>query len=292
MVIETESLTKYYGKTRGVEDLDLQMKEGEIFGYLGPNGAGKTTTIRLLMDFIRPTRGRAKVLGLDSHHGGVAIKKRVGYLPGELSLYENLTGAELLRYLSSLRGGVDWNYVRQLAERLQLDLRPRIKTYSHGTRQKLGLIQALMHLPELLILDEPTLGLDPLMQHEFYHLMKEAKAGGRTVFLSSHILPEVEHICDRVGILRDGHLVAVEAVADLKAKVFRRMEITFAERIDQQEFASLPGLRDVQVENNTLRFTITGSLDGVVKATARHTVLSLRTHEPDLEEIFLTYYAQ
>jgi ABC-2 type transport system ATP-binding protein len=290
MIIETEGLTKFYGKVRGVEDLNLAVKEGEVFGYLGPNGAGKTTTIRLLLDFIRPTRGQARIFGLDAHQHTVEIKQRLGNLPGELALYRNLTGAQLLAYFANLRGKVDPGYVQQLAQRLDIDLSRPIKVYSHGMKQKVGLLQALMHQPELVVLDEPTIGLDPLVQQEFYRLIAEVKAAGRTVFMSSHFLPEVERTCDRVGIIRQGHLVTVEEVTALKAKVLRTMEIHFAAPVPPEAFRTLPGVTDLAVENSILRCTVRGSVDALVKAAARFTVVDLKVHEPSLEEVFLAYY--
>jgi ABC-2 type transport system ATP-binding protein len=290
-IIRTDHLTKSYGKARGVSDLDLTVRSGEVFGYLGPNGAGKTTTIRTLLDFIRPTAGVARVFGLDAQRESLAIRKRVGYLPGELSLYEGMTGRDFLRYMANLRGGVDWSVVVGLAERLGANLAQPIRILSHGNKQKLGLIQAFMRQPELLILDEPTQGLDPLVQQEFYRLLAEAKAAGRTVFLSSHVLPEVEKTCDRVGVIREGRLVAVEEVAALKAKALRRLEIRFAAPVPPELFRDLSGVREVRTENGTLHCTVAGGLDAVVKAAARYEVLDLISHEPSLEEIFLAYYS-
>ncbi|MBI2862702.1 MAG: ABC transporter ATP-binding protein [Chloroflexi bacterium] len=289
--METESLTKYYGSTRGIENLNLDVREGEVFGYLGPNGAGKTTTIRLLMDFIRPTRGRATLFGRDSHRDTIEIRRRVGYLPGEYGLYD-LTVHEFLTHIAALRGGVDWGYTGQLAERLDLDLGLPIRTMSHGNRQKVGLIQALMHRPALLILDEPTLGLDPLMQQEFYRLITEVKAEGRTVFFSSHILPEVERTCDRVGIVREGSLVAVEEIAALKTKALRRLEIIFDHPAPADAFALLQGVRDLAVDGNTLHCAVVGHMDGVLNEAAKYHVVNIRTQEPSLEEIFLTFFTK
>lgn len=290
-IIRTSHLTKSYGKARGIVDLDLAVQPGEVFGYLGPNGAGKTTTIRTLLDFIRPNAGSATVFGLDTHRESLAIRGRVGYLPGELSLYEGMTGREFLRYMANLRGGVAWSRVEELAGRLAANLTQPIRILSHGNKQKLGLIQAFMHQPELLILDEPTQGLDPLVQHEFYRLIAEARAAGRTVFLSSHVLPEVERTCDRVGIIREGVLVAVEDVASLKAKALRRLEIRFAAPPPLAAFAGLPGVRDLRIESSSLHSQVAGSLDAMIKAAARFEVLDVISTEPSLEEIFLTYYA-
>jgi len=291
VVIRTEGLTKFYGRQRGAIGLQFEVRRGEVFGYLGPNGAGKTTTIRTLLDFIRPTRGCAAIFGLDTHRDSRAIRQRIGYLPGELALYEKLTGVELLRYVSHLREGVEWRFVEELATRLDCDLSHAIHTLSHGNRQKIGLLQAFMHKPELLILDEPTLGLDPLVQQEFYRLLAEVKADGRSVFLSSHILPEVERVCDRVGIIREGRLIAVESVATLKARALRRLEVHFAVPVPQEAFARVAGVRDVTVENSILRCTVMGSLDALIKAAAQFEVVNVISHEPSLEEIFLAYYS-
>ncbi len=291
-IIEALKLTKYYGKNRGVVGLDFAVEKGEVFGYLGPNGAGKTTTIRLLLDLIRPTSGHALVFGLDSHRQAVAVHRRLGDLPGELALYGDLTGEQTLKYLASLRSPSDWGYVQGLARQLDCDLSRPVKALSHGNKQKLGLIQAFMHRPELLVLDEPTTGLDPLIQREFYGLIDEARAAGQTVFLSSHILPEVERICDRAAIIREGKLVAVEQVAALKAKAVRHLEITFSGPPPLAAFAGLPGVRDVTVEGDRLRCTVVGPLDAVVKAAGQFTVVDLISHEPSLEDVFLAYYGR
>ncbi len=281
--ILTERLTKSYGRShsRGVVALDLEVRTGEVFGFLGPNGAGKTTTIRVLLDLIRPTSGRALVLGRDSHRETLAIQARSGYLPGELSLYPNLTGHETLRYLANLRGGVDWDYVAALTERLDCDLARKVADLSTGNRRKIGLIQAFMHRPELLILDEPTSGLDPLVQHEFYHLLDEARDAGQTVFLSSHVLPEVQRVCDRVAFVREGELVAVEDVAELTGKAVREIEVVFADPVLPSVFEGIPGVTDITTDGKkatTLRFTVSGSLDPVVKRLAGYPVRG--PHQP------------
>ena len=218
------------------------------------------------------------------------IHARIGYLPGELALYPKLTGEQNLRYLANLRGGVDWTFVRELSDRFDADLSKKVKNYSSGNKQKIGPIQALMHKPELLILDEPTGGLDPLIQHEFYTVIKEAKAAGQTIFLSSHILPEVERVCDRIGIIREGKLVNVETVSDIKAKALRQLEIVFEHDAPLDQFQNLPGVRDVTAVNGHLRCTVAGSLDAVIKKAAQYTVLNVISHEPNLEDIFLAYY--
>jgi len=289
-IINTTKLTKYYGKQLGIEDVDLEVKRGEVFGYLGANGAGKTTTIRTLLDFIRPTSGLATVFDLDIRQSSVDIHRRTGYLNGELALWENMTGEDLLKYLGNLRGGLDWKYVRELAARFECDLPRRIQGLSMGNKQKLGLLQAFMHKPELLILDEPTNGLDPLMQHQFYDLLSETKKEGRTVFLSSHILPEVEKVCDRMGIIRQGKLVTVETIETLKSHSVRKLEIHFAGTVPRDKFSNVPGVRDIVVQDNLLTCTVVGSLDALVKAAAQFEVVNIVSHEPTLEEIFLTYY--
>ncbi|HEX6288550.1 MAG TPA: ABC transporter ATP-binding protein [Herpetosiphonaceae bacterium] len=290
--IRTENITKMYGQKRGVLDLNLAVRPGEVFGFLGPNGAGKTTTIRLLLDLIRPTRGQAQVLGLDVHGHSREIRRRVGYVPGDLALYENLTGRESLTYFTNLRGGGDWRYINVLAERLDLDLTRRIRTLSKGNKQKLGLVQAFMHRPELLILDEPTSGLDPLVQQEFQRMVAEARDAGCTVFLSSHVLAEVESMADRVGIIREGQLVAVEEVRALKAKALRRLEIRFAQPVPQEAFNGLSGVQDVIVADSVVWCTLHGTVDALIKTAARFEVIDIVNHQPDLETIFLGYYRE
>jgi ABC-2 type transport system ATP-binding protein len=291
-VIATEGLTKFYRKHRGIEDVTFTVEPGEVFGFLGPNGAGKTTTMRTLLDFIRPTRGRVSLFGLDSRTDGVEIRRHTGYLPGELALYEHMTAQDHLQYLGHLRGGVAEVAIRGLANRLECDLDRRIEELSRGNKQKVGLIQAFMHWPDLLVLDEPTAGLDPLIQHQVHGLIGEARSEGRTVFLSSHILPEVEALCDRVGIIREGRLAAVEHIAALKERALRHLEIHFAEPVPEYAFRALPGVRDVVSHDGVVRCTVTGSLDAVVKAAAAHTVVNVISHEPSLEEIFLAYYGE
>lgn len=285
-------MTKFYGRERGLLNLSLEIRSGEVFGYLGPNGSGKTTTMRLLLDFIRPSHGKAAILGMDTRTNSVAIKRRVGYLPGDLGMYENLTGRELLIYLSNLRGRIDWIYTESLAERLALDLSRKIRVLSKGNKQKLGLVQAFMHKPELLLLDEPTSGLDPLIQQEFYRMVSDATFEGRTVFLSSHVMAEVERIADRVGIIREGQLVLEEEVSTLKDKAIRQFELHFAGPVPTDAFIGLSGIRDVRGENNILHCTVEGSVDALIKAAAHFEVTNIHTYEPDLEDIFLSYYGE
>ncbi|MCH7481433.1 MAG: ABC transporter ATP-binding protein [Chloroflexi bacterium] len=289
-VIQLEGLTKHYGSARGIVDVDLEVSEGEVFGFLGPNGAGKTTTIRLIMDLIRPSEGTARVFSLDARRDATLIQARTGYMPGELALYGGLTGIEMLKYAANLRGGVDWAFVEGLAERLDCDLSRPIGTLSTGNKHKVGLIHALMHRPELLILDEPTSGLDPIVQRELHRLLEEVRAEGRTVFLSSHILPEVESLCDRVGIIREGRLVTIQQVEALKESALSHLEFHFAAEVSADEFSSLPGVREVTAEGTVVRCTVSGSVDAVVKAAALHEVLDLVSHEPSLEQVFLAYY--
>ena len=289
-VIQLEGLTKHYGSARGIVDVDLEVSEGEVFGFLGPNGAGKTTTIRLIMDLIRPSEGTARVFSLDARRDATLIQARTGYMPGELALYGGLTGSEMLKYAANLRGGVDWAFVDGLAERLDCDLSRPIGTLSTGNKHKVGLIHALMHRPELLILDEPTSGLDPIVQRELHRLLEEVRAEGRTVFLSSHILPEVESLCDRVGIIREGRLVTIQQVEALKESALSHLEFHFAAEVSADEFSSLPGVREVTAEGTVVRCTVSGSVDAVVKAAALHEVLDLVSHEPSLEQVFLAYY--
>lgn len=294
MAIATQKLTKTYAGNRGITELDLEIKEGEVFGFLGPNGAGKTTTIRILLDLIRPTSGHALVLGLDSTKDSVQIKRHIGYLPGEFSLYPNLTGAKTLQYFANLRGGVDWTYIRQLTERLELDLTKKFRQYSRGNKQKLGIVQALMHKPRLLILDEPTSGLDPLNQQEFYRLITEARNAGTTIFFSSHIISEVEKTCDRVGIIRDGKLIKIGNIESLTGIKTHQIELTFAQNVPLEDFEKIAGVTKLERgENNVVRCVATAeSLDAIIKTAARYSVVNLAMHEPSLEDIFLNYYRE
>jgi ABC-2 type transport system ATP-binding protein len=290
-VIRTQDLTKHYGRTVGLESLDLDVPPGVVFGCLGPNGAGKTTTIRLLVGLLRPTRGRADVLGIDTARDPDAVQSRVGYLPGDFKAYPDLTGEQYLRYLGNLRGGVAWSAVTLLAKRLDIDLSRRIGALSHGNRQKVGIVQAFMHGPDLLVLDEPTSGLDPLMQREFLALVREARGAGRTVFLSSHILTEVEAVADVVGILRRSRLVVVDSVESLKARALRRIDLTFADEPPARVLAAAPGVREVDVRGSTAQVVVEGSTADLIAALASYRVDDVVTHQADLEDIFLSYYA-
>jgi ABC-2 type transport system ATP-binding protein len=290
LAIHTEELTKRYGRRRGLAGLDLSVATGEVYGFLGPNGAGKTTTIRLLLDLIRPTSGRVELLGGDPRRDGVALRRRVGYLPGDFTVDSRQTSLELLTYLGNLRGGVPQARITALAERLELDPTVRIRSLSKGNRQKVGLVQAFMHAPELLILDEPTAGLDPLLQQTFLDMVREARAAGQTVFMSSHVMSEVQQTADRVGIVREGRMVAVERVEELRERAVRHVEIHFEDAVTAEEFAVLPGVSDVVVTDHLIQCRLDGRADALIKAAARHTVIGLRSEEPDLEELFVTYY--
>ena len=290
LVIQTESLTKDYGAHRAVTNVALEVREGEVFGYLGPNGAGKSTTIRILMDFIRATEGSARVFGLDSRAHSQDIRRRTAYLPGDVTLYDKMTGRDLLEYFANLSGGVDQGHVQRLSERLDCDLDKPIRALSRGNRQKIGLVQAFMHRSELIIMDEPSSGLDPLMQQEFYALVEEVKAEGRTVFISSHIMPEVERVCDRVGIIRRGELVTVEDVDTLKERAFHQVELHFSEPVPRYLFAGLPGVQDVAVEGAVVTCTVVGKPDALIKTASRFEVVKLVSQEPNLEDVFLSYY--
>ena len=289
-VIATDGLSKDYGSGRGLFGLDLEVCQGEVFGFLGPNGAGKSTTLRLLLDLIRPTMGSARVLGLDTISGSLEIRRRVGFLPGDLSLYPKLTGRAVLDFLAQLSGGVDDRARDALVERFDAVLDRPIRELSTGNRQKLGLVEAFMHEPELLILDEPIAGLDPLVQQSFHALLKEVSADGRTVLLSSHTLSEVERVTDRLAILRDGRLVVVDSVENLRRVAVHRLDIEFAGPVGPDEFRALPGVVEVNLEGPTLTVSFEGSADPVVKAAAGHEVRAIRPREDDLEDIFLRYY--
>ena len=288
-VITTSDLTKYYGPVRGIDGVNLEVRQGEVFGFLGPNGAGKTTTIRILLDMVRPTRGTAQVFGLDVRRDSVQLRRRLGNLQGEVALFDTLRGMAVLNLLGSFRGPTGTARMAQLAERLDLDLSRTVRTYSHGMRQKLAIIQAFMHDPELLILDEPSSGLDPLMQREFYNLVLEEKARGKTVFLSSHILPEVERVCDRVGIIREGRLVAVEEVESLKRRKRRKMEIVLREE-PSDAMLHLPGAQLIRRDGLTLEYQVSGDIGPLLTEVAKLPVQDIVFPEPTLEDAFMDFY--
>jgi ABC-2 type transport system ATP-binding protein len=274
-----------------LKGLSLEVRRGEVFGFLGPNGAGKTTTIRTMMDEIRATRGTAAILGMDTHRQSVDIRKRIGYLPGDLAMYRNLTGWDSITYFANLRGGVDKRYVEELADRLDADLEKKVGDLSSGNRQKVGLIQAFMNKPEVLIMDEPSSGLDPLVQRELQKMMREKAEGGCTVFLSSHTLSEVQRVADRVGIIRRGRLIALESVHALRQKALRQVELELDAPADPALFESVEGVSDVRVQNDHVVMTFGGDVGLLIKAAqSRYNIIDVSTQSADLEEIFLTFY--
>ena len=291
LAIRTESLTKHYGEVKALIDLSLEVRMGEVFGCLGPNGSGKTTMIRTVLDLLRPTEGRAEILGMDTHEEAVEIRNHIGYVPGDLAMYPNLTGRDTLTYFANLRGGVDWSYVDELAERLSVDLDVKVGDYSSGNRQKVGIIQAFMNRPQVLVMDEPSTGLDPLVQREFQEMMREVAAEGRCVFLSSHTLSEVQRVADRVGIIRHGRLVDVESVHDLRSKAIRRVELFFDTDIDASIFEAVAGVREAKANQTSIVLSFDGHMDQLLKtATDHYHLVDINSQEADLEEIFLTYY--
>jgi ABC-2 type transport system ATP-binding protein len=290
-IVRTRGLTKHYGRTVALRDLDLEVERGEVFGYLGPNGAGKTTTLRLLMGLLHPTSGSAEIDGLDTWRQSVEVRRRVGYLSGEPALYGKLTGAQHVEYLGHLRGEDARAAAGRYADRLDLDLARPSRELSKGNRQKLAMVLALMSQPPLLVLDEPTGGLDPLAQQEFYAILREHTADGHSVLLSSHVLSEVQRVADRVGVLREGRLVAVDRLANLRERSLHHIRATFTEAVDAAAFAALPGLRDLRVEDHSLSCSAPErALDAVIKEVGRHTVVDFECAEAELEETFLAYY--
>ncbi len=290
--IQVQGMTKSYGKVRALRGIDLQVQRGEIFGFLGPNGAGKTTTIRCMLDMIRPDGGKVLLLGLNPQIEPVAVQSRTGYLPGEMQYYDNLTSERQLRFFNDMRGGcAEWDYVRHLSDRLALDLRQPIKNLSKGNKQKVGIIQALMHRPELLLLDEPTSGLDPLMQQEVLGLLREANRTGATIFFSSHIMSEVENLAARVAIIRSGEIVEITNTSSLTHSSVNRISIRFKRPTDFAELVTLPGVELLsQLDQTSLTLQVTGDMELLVQMLAHMPVLDLETERPSLEEVFLTYY--
>jgi ABC-2 type transport system ATP-binding protein len=288
--IETHELTRSFGPTVAVDHLDLRVEPGQVFGFLGPNGAGKTTTIRCLLDLCTADSGTARILGLDSHRDSVTIHARCGYLPGEFELYPRMTGQRVLDWFARARGGVDRRSRDQLVERFQVTLDRPTHELSKGNRQKLGLVLAFMHRPELLILDEPTSGLDPLMQDEFHRLLRETVADGRTVFLSSHELDEVQRVADRVAIIRNGTLVVTDTVAALRRQAPQTIELRFREPVPAGVFESSNGVRHVAVDGERVTLHVTGELAPLLRVIADHDPVDVVARHADLDELFLTYY--
>jgi ABC-2 type transport system ATP-binding protein len=291
-IIQTNQLTKSYGRSRGIVEVTFDIQEGEVFGFLGPNGAGKTTTMRTLMGLLRATSGIATIGGLDCWTQSTEVKKLVGYLPGEFAFDPGLRGAQIIEYLGHLRGGVDQTYLRTLVERLDLDPSKRFREYSHGNKQKVGLVQAFMHKPRVFILDEPTSGLDPLNQQEFYRMVAEVRDEGRTIFLSSHILPEVEHTCDRVAIIREGRLVKIDHVSALKDIHQHDVEISFPGSASVEWFKQIAGVVSVVqgADEHTLQLSVQGALTEIIHIASQHGATNIVTREPSLEEAFLRFY--
>jgi ABC-2 type transport system ATP-binding protein len=291
-VLVTQGLRKSYGKVQALRGVDLEVRRGEIMGFLGPNGAGKTTTIRCLLDLIRPDGGTARVLGFDPQADPVAVQARSGYLPGELRLNDNWTAERQLRFFSDMReGAADWEFVRRLAVRLDLDLKRPIKNLSKGNKQKIGVVQALMHHPELLILDEPTSGLDPLMQQEVLALIREAQGGGASVFFSSHIMSEVQAVADRVALIREGEIVQVAETRSLVSHALRHVKVQFKEPVDAAPLADLPGVTLLARDSGTsITLQVGGEMDALIKALGGFPICDLETTRPSLEEVFLAYY--
>lgn len=291
VVVRAVGLGKSFGATVALQDVDLTIGRGEVFGYLGPNGAGKTTTLRLLMGMLRPTAGRATVVGLDAWRDAVAVHRRVGYLPGEPALYGRLTGRQHVSYFGHLRRDADNKRAVLLADRLDLNLDRPARELSKGNRQKLAVVLAMMSGPELLILDEPTSGLDPIVQQEFHALLREQTAAGGSVLLSSHVLGEVQRVADRIGVVRAGRLIAVERMDDLRAKSLHHVGARFGDEVNGAEFATVPGVRDLAVTESAMTCSAPQSaLDGLLKQIARHPVVDLDCAEAELEETFLAYY--
>jgi ABC-2 type transport system ATP-binding protein len=290
VVIRTEGLVKDYGSVRALNGVDLQIERGEIFGFLGPNGAGKSTTIRVLLDLLRPTAGRAEVFGVAPAEGGAGLRKRIGYLPGELAMRGRQTAGDLLQHLANLRGGFGSERIEPLAERFGLDLDRRIRGLSKGNKQKIGVVQAFMHAPELLILDEPSSGLDPLLQREFLDLVLEARDRGATVFMSSHVLSEIEDVAGRVAIIRAGEIVDLDDVRTLRHRAGQSVELEFAGPVDVETFHRLPGVYDAAVDGTTLTCLVRGEPDALLKAAANHRVIRWAAQDRELEDLFLDFY--
>jgi ABC-2 type transport system ATP-binding protein len=283
-VIETKNLTKYYGKIKGVENLTFDVKKGEIFGFLGPNGAGKTTTIRTLLGYLAPTKGEAYIFGKNIKENIVEIKKEVAYIPGDFNIYGHLTGEEFLDYFASLRNR-EMTLRNELLRIFDIPLNRKIKEYSKGMKQKIGIIQAFMDDPEMVIMDEPTSGLDPLLQQKFYEFLLKQKKKGKTMFFSSHILSEVDKVCDRVGIIRNGELIALEEVEELKHKRGKIVKIKIKEKLE-----TFKGPKDMKIENGWIKFIVTDNIDSLIKNISKYTILDLEISDFKLEDIFIHYY--
>ncbi len=289
-VIETNKLTKYYGKSRGIIDVDLQVEEGQIFGFIGPNGAGKSTTIRTLLALIHKTSGEAKIFGLDCEKEYPTILKEVGYLPGEVFYYDNMKAIDLLRYSASFYGKDCEGRIQSLAKALDLDLRKKIEDMSLGNKKKVGIVQGLLHSPKLIVLDEPTSGLDPLMQKTFFELIEAENKRGATVLFSSHILSEVQRICDRVAIIKEGRIVETQKISDLQQNTYKKVHLALREGSASPALA-LEGATNVQAQQNSLQFLFKGNMNALLAAAGRYDLVNIEISDPTLEEIFMHYYA-
>jgi ABC-2 type transport system ATP-binding protein len=288
-VIETKNLTKTYGKSRGITDVNIRVNKGDIFGFLGPNGAGKSTTIRTLLDFIRPTSGSATIFGMDCQKDTVQIKKRIGYIPGDFGLFGNMTGWKYLEYFGKVRGGYDAESAKQYAARLDIRLDRKMKEYSRGMRQKVAIIQAFMNRPDLIVMDEPTSGLDPLVQQTFMDMVRERANDGTTIFMSSHVLSEVEKVCNRVAIIKEGKIATEEKVEDLRKKSGNVLQVKFVDEVNPEVFR-IPGVINPVRQNGHIRMTVAGNMEAVLGEVSRHKVVEITIHPMTLEEIFMHYY--
>jgi len=288
-IIEVSNLTKFYGKSKGIENVSFHIKEGEIFGLMGPNGAGKTTTLRSMLNLIQSNSGETRIFSKNLLNLSKSEMSNISYLPGEFEMYGNLTGQEYLKYLSNLRNAKT-NNTNILAERLDLDLNKKIKTLSKGNKQKIGIVMAFMNKPTIAILDEPTSGLDPLKQQEFQNIVKEYNTEGCSILLSSHILHEIEELCERVGIIKDGNIIASEQILDLKNKTIKKYEINFDKNPEKLQISKIKGVSNLNIDKNVVTFNMQGNIDTLIKSISKYKVNNLRIIEPDLEEIFLTYY--
>jgi ABC-2 type transport system ATP-binding protein len=288
-IVKVSNLTKFYGKTKGIEKVSFEIHEGEIYGLMGPNGAGKTTTLRSMLNLISSDSGKTNILGKDVNELSSKEIRNISYLPGEFEMYSNLTGKQYLTYISNLRNAKT-NNIHLLSDQLDLDLNKKINALSKGNKQKIGIVQAFMNSPKLAILDEPTSGLDPLKQQEFQNIVKEQNKEGCSVLLSSHILNEIEDLCEKVGIIKDGTLIASEKISALKNKTIKKYEVTFENPPSKNKLSEIKGIYDLKIKDEIATFTIKGNIDDMIKTISKFTVINLRILEPDLEEIFLTYY--
>lgn len=288
-VIEIKNLTKMYGKARGIEDVSFNVEEGEIFGFIGPNGAGKSTTIRTLLSLIYPTSGSATIFGKDIITAAPEIKKNIGYLPSEVFYYDNMKVIDLLKYSASFYKKDCTQRIKELAEIMELDLTKKIDDLSLGNKKKVGIVQGLLHEPKLIILDEPTSGLDPLMQQKFFDLLEQENKKGATILFSSHILSEVQRLCDRVAIIKDGRIVTVEKISTLKENTYKKFKIETSSHVDMAIF-KVDGVNQLEVDGNTISFLFKGNINTIMKKIAEIEIMNLWVEEPDLEEIFMHYY--